>query len=135
MRRFLILHGWQNRRPVEHWQHWLAGELSRRGYDVRYPQLPSPDRPALKDWLAAISVPVERPPGTDLSVVCHSLSCAAWLHFAAQGSVHLPVSQLLFVAPPSRRFLRATAELAEFELDATAHRVARASSLAAPRLA
>lgn len=23
LRSFLILHGWQNHRPADHWQHWL----------------------------------------------------------------------------------------------------------------
>ena len=42
---FLLLHGWQNRRPADHWQHLLADELRGRGLAVRYPQLPSPDEP------------------------------------------------------------------------------------------
>jgi predicted alpha/beta hydrolase family esterase len=40
-RRFLVLHGWQNRRPREHWQHWLTDSLRATGERVRYPQLPT----------------------------------------------------------------------------------------------
>lgn len=50
-RRFLILHGAENRRPREHWQHHLAEELRARGEIVLYPQLPDPDNPRLETWL------------------------------------------------------------------------------------
>jgi predicted alpha/beta hydrolase family esterase len=134
-RQYVVLHGWQNHRPAEHWQHWLAGQLTARGHDVRYPQLPDPDEPSLKDWLTAVERAVARTADSELVVVCHSLSCVAWAHLASRGSVRLPVDRLLFVAPPSRDFVRTTPELAGFDLDATAHHAVTASTAAAPRLA
>ncbi|GAA2344286.1 RBBP9/YdeN family alpha/beta hydrolase [Dactylosporangium salmoneum] len=133
-RRFLILHGWENHRPVGHWQHWLAGRLTADGHEVAYPQLPEPDRPTLKDWLAAIEKLIERPPGQDLAVIAHSLSCVAWLHLAAQGSVHLPVTRVLLVAPPSPAFLAGTPVLRGFGPPGGGYDAVRASSLAVPRL-
>ncbi len=46
-RRFLILHGVQNRRPRDHWQHHLAENLRERGEIVLYPQLPDPASPSI----------------------------------------------------------------------------------------
>jgi serine hydrolase len=109
---FLILHGFQNHREAEHWQHLLADDLTHRGYRVRYPQLPQPDAPVLKDWLGAIDE--ELRDATGLTVIAHSLACAAWMHLAQSGSVHFPVARLLFVAPPSPEYLAARPLLAEF---------------------
>ncbi len=50
-RGFVIVHGWQNRRPEGHWHRWLTGELRARGELVSYAQYPSPDEPVLDDWL------------------------------------------------------------------------------------
>jgi predicted alpha/beta hydrolase family esterase len=134
MSRFLILHGWENHRPVGHWQYWLAGQLAATGHDVAYPQLPEPDHPVLKDWLATIDELAAREPGEEQVVIAHSLSCIAWLHLAAQGSVHLPVTRVLLVAPPSPRFLAETPQLQQFGLPDGALGRARAASVAAPRL-
>src|SRR5919108_130758 len=43
MTAYLILHGWQNHRPEDHWQHWLADRLTEPRHQVVYPQLPDPD--------------------------------------------------------------------------------------------
>lgn len=51
---FLILHGWENHRPVGHWQRHLHDELVSRGHTVRYPQLPDADAPRLDAWLGAL---------------------------------------------------------------------------------
>jgi len=131
---FLILHGWQNRRPTGHWEHWLADRLIAAGHDVSYPQLPEPDLPVLKDWLAVIEHEITRRPHTEHVVIAHSLSVVAWLHLVDQGSVHLPVSRALLVAPPSPQFLAATSELREFELPAQFVNLARASSVTPPRI-
>ncbi|AVT38573.1 hydrolase [Plantactinospora sp. BB1] len=133
-RRFLILHGWQNHRPVGHWQRWLAERLTAAGHDVCYPQLPDPEFPILKDWLAATEQALARAPGVEQAVVAHSLSCVTWLHLARQGSVHLPVGRVLLVAPPGPRFLAETAELRGFQLPPDALDVIHSGSLAVPRL-
>ena len=70
----LILHGWQNRRPPDHWQFWLAERLRRRGERVLYPQLPSPDEPVLQEWLALLRAELAMLGDGERVVVCHSLA-------------------------------------------------------------
>jgi len=111
---FLVLHGWQNRRPPGHWQRWLADELSARGHTVRYPQLPDPDHPCLAQWISAIETDLAAMSPHQRVVIGHSLSCVAWLHLARTASAQLPVHRVLLVAPPSRDFLLAEPALASF---------------------
>jgi predicted alpha/beta hydrolase family esterase len=113
-RRFVILHGWENHRPPGHWQHWLAGQLTGLGHDVAYPQLPDPDEPELAVWLAELRTLLAGPPGQRVTVVCHSLACALWLHAVAAGQQAVPVERVLLVAPPSGGFLRQHPQVAAF---------------------
>ncbi|GIM97368.1 RBBP9/YdeN family alpha/beta hydrolase [Paractinoplanes toevensis] len=133
-RRFVILHGWQNERPIGHWQWWLAERLTERGHEVVYPQLPNPGRPALKEWLEVIEASLDRDHADELVVIAHSLSCAAWIQLAGIGSVRLPVDRLALVAPPSPKFLAETPELREFSFADGAHEAVPATSIAATRL-
>jgi len=97
---FLLLHGWQNRRPADHWQHLLSDELRGRGLAVRYPQLPSPDEPDLAEWEAAVrSEHAALGPGP-VTVVCHSLSTLLWLRIQA-GARPLAADRVALVSPPS----------------------------------
>ncbi|BAL86155.1 hypothetical protein AMIS_9350 [Actinoplanes missouriensis 431] len=111
---FLLLHGWQNRRPPTHWQHWLAGELTAQGHSVDYPQLPNPDFPVLDEWLAELRTRVAAMPGTTRTVLCHSLGCLLWLNAAARGEVPLRVDRVVLVAPPSPSVTRSHPEIAGF---------------------
>jgi predicted alpha/beta hydrolase family esterase len=112
---YLLLHGWQNRRPPEHWQHWLAGELTALGHTVDYPQLPDPDHPQLEAWLAELRTRVAAMPGgTRRTVLCHSLGCLLWLNAAARAEVPLPVDRVLLVAPPSPSVTLSHPEIAGF---------------------
>jgi predicted alpha/beta hydrolase family esterase len=111
---FLLLHGWQNRRPPGHWHHWLAGELAAAGHHVVYPQLPDPDQPILADWLAALRTHLTALPDGERTVVCHSLGCMLWLHAAATGQVPTPVDRVLLVAPPGPDVVAGIPEIAEF---------------------
>jgi predicted alpha/beta hydrolase family esterase len=98
----LILHGWQNRRPPDHWQFWLAERLRRRDERVLYPQLPSPDEPELEEWLALLRAELAMLGDGERVVVCHSLACLLWLrHAATAGRRDEPVDRLLLVCPPS----------------------------------
>lgn len=111
---FLLLHGWQNRRPAGHWQHWLATELAAAGHEVGYPQLPEPDRPVIDEWLAELRINIAAMPGTQRTVVCHSLSCLLWLHAAARGEAPITVDRVLLVAPPSPDVAAGNPEIAAF---------------------
>jgi predicted alpha/beta hydrolase family esterase len=133
-RRFLILHGWQNERPIGHWQRWLAERLAGHGHEVVYPQLPNPGHPVLKEWLEVIEASLERAPDVEQIVIAHSLSCAAWINFAGIGGVTLPVDRLAFIAPPGAGFLASTPELQEFQFAEGAHEAVRATSIAPARL-
>ncbi len=99
-RAFVLLHGWQNHREVDHWHHWLHDELVARGFLVRYPQLPDPDEPHLDAWLDTHTAEVEACGEAEVTVVCHSLSVPTWLHAAARNRVP-EVAQLILVSPPS----------------------------------
>lgn len=99
-RRFLILHGWENRRPETHWQYWLAGRLRDRGEQVLYPQLPSPDEPALGEWLRVLRAELRMLGHGERVVICHSLACLLWLRHAARATPAEAVDRLLLVCPP-----------------------------------
>ena len=102
---FLILHGYENRRPASHWQRWLSLELTARGHDVRYPQLPDPDQPDLERWrdvaLANLATLTE---GT-IAVIAHSASALLWLHEQSSGS-RVQVDRVALVAPPEASIAR-----------------------------
>lgn len=117
-RSFLILHGWQNHRPEDHWQHWLADRLTELGHEVVYPQLPDPDDPDLEVWLTELARHLDGlAAGSERVVVAHSLSVLLWLHAVALG---LPgpagVDRVLLVAPPSGSVLARYPEVEGFRL-------------------
>jgi predicted alpha/beta hydrolase family esterase len=109
---YLLLHGWQNRRPPGHWHHWLASRLADAGHTVAYPQLPDPDEPSLDAWLGVLQTESGALEGDERIVVCHSLSCLLWLHAAARGAVR--ADRVLLVAPPSPTLIATFPEVAEF---------------------
>ena len=95
---FLILHGWQNRRPPEHWQHWLTERLREEGAQVVYPQLPDPDAPRPEVWLEELRRFLTQLHGEVRVVIAHSLGTLLWLHHARDGGD--PVDRVLLVHPP-----------------------------------
>jgi predicted alpha/beta hydrolase family esterase len=98
-RSFLILHGVENHRPAEHWQYRLALQLRAHGEQVFYPQLPDVDRPTLSRWIHAVQAELAMTRGERI-VVCHSLSCALWLHLTAAVGGRPPADRVLLVCPP-----------------------------------
>ncbi|MEZ0069628.1 putative alpha/beta hydrolase family esterase [Streptacidiphilus sp. MAP12-20] len=119
VRRFLLLHGWQNRRPEGHWQRWLAEQLTSMGHRVIYPQLPGPDEPVLDRWLDELRRGVAGLGGSggggERVVVCHSLGCLLWLHAVDRFEPgELGVDRVLLVAPPSASFILRQSELLGF---------------------
>jgi predicted alpha/beta hydrolase family esterase len=113
-RRYLVLHGWQNHRPPEHWEWQLVDALRARGEQVLYPQLPAPDHPVLDDWLDVLAGEWQQMGDGERVVVAHSLSCLLWLHAAERGLVEPPADRVLLVAPPSPAVTSSYAEMAGF---------------------
>ncbi|MFJ7078639.1 RBBP9/YdeN family alpha/beta hydrolase [Streptomyces sp. NPDC098781] len=116
MTAYLILHGWQNRRPEGHWQYWLADRLTDLGHQVVYPQLPDPDEPELEVWLDELGRHLAGlDAGAERVVVAHSLSAVLWPHAVARGMPGLDtVDRVLLVAPPSGDVLARYPEVARF---------------------
>jgi predicted alpha/beta hydrolase family esterase len=101
-RRFLVLHGFTNRRPEGHWQRRLTTSLRDAGEQVVYPALPDTDDPSLTSWLAVLDTELALlgdPENVERIVVGHSLGAVLWLHACARG-VTAPVDRVLLVAPP-----------------------------------
>ena len=113
---FLLLHGWQNERPPEHWQHLTARALRDHGALVEYPQLPSPHSPAVSEWSASVLDALGRLHDTgrvdDVVVIAHSLSVLLWL--GARPDSPVEISRVLLVAPPSVEVAAGFAEIAAF---------------------
>jgi predicted alpha/beta hydrolase family esterase len=122
MTAYLILHGWQNHRPQDHWQHWLADRLRALGHEVAYPQLPDPDDPDLEVWLTELRRHLDL--ALDLDgprvVVAHSASALLWLHAVARGVARDgDADRVLLVAPPSASVVVRHPEIVEFAPPAT----------------
>lgn len=98
----VILHGWQGSGP-DHWQSWLAEELRAADREVRYPDLPDADRPALGAWLAALGATLDGLPAGGYDVVAHSLGAVLWLHHVAAAGDSPRPARAALVAPPSPR--------------------------------
>jgi predicted alpha/beta hydrolase family esterase len=105
--RFVILHGWENRRPADHWEHWLFDQLVARGHEVDYPQLPDPDTPDLDTWSGLLDGLVTRGE-REVTLIAHSLATSLWLTRLARGGSAGHVSRLALVAIPSPAVLAPT---------------------------
>lgn len=110
---FLILHGYENRRPPSHWQRWLSLELTARGHDVRYPQLPDPDHPSLPLWREAALANLATLTEGTVTVVAHSASALLWLTEQTSGSKPR-VDRVVLVSPPEAEVVRGIAAVREF---------------------
>ena len=131
-RRFLVLHGWQNRRPREHWQHWLTDSLRATGEQVLYPQLPDPELPSLTEWLGILRDELQMLGDGERVVICHSLGCLLWLRHAETAVAADAVDRVLLVCPPAPSALPATLapfHAAPFDGDALARSARRGVEL------
>jgi hypothetical protein len=119
----VILHGLEGSGP-DHWQTWLAGELSTAGREVRYRELADKDHPDLAAWLAALDDTLTGLPDDGFDVVAHSLSAVLWLHHCADPGSSPRPARVALVSPPSPH--TAIAEIATFfppplDIDAVRH--------------
>ncbi|HYH24847.1 MAG TPA: alpha/beta hydrolase [Blastococcus sp.] len=113
-RRFLVLHGWQNRRPAHHWQWQLVESLRAAGEQVLYPQFPDPDRPVLDTWTELLRAELAQLGTGERVVVAHSLAVPLWQHAAGLLTADERVDRALLVAPPAPEVLARHPEVAEF---------------------
>jgi predicted alpha/beta hydrolase family esterase len=97
---FLILHGLGGSGP-DHWQTWLANELTKRNDHVCYPTFSNFESPEKKVWLEELATAIETiPKNQPLTVITHSLGCLLWLHYTASQNKKI-AKQAILVAPPS----------------------------------
>lgn len=113
-RRFLVLHGWQNRRPKGHWQFELVHDLRSRGERVRYPQFPDADLPDLDLWTELLLAELDQLGSGERVVIAHSLAVLLWMQVADSLSADRHADRVLLVAPPSPRVLAGIPEIAPF---------------------
>lgn len=110
---FLLLHGYENHRPPGHWQRWLSLELTARGHDVRYPQLPDPEHPDFERWRAVALANLATLTEGTITVIAHSASTMLWLHEQTTGSAP-EVDRVALVSPVSADFLESVPALSAF---------------------
>ncbi|MBT2727385.1 alpha/beta hydrolase [Bacillus sp. ISL-75] len=97
---FLIMHGLGGSGP-DHWQTWLAQELTQRNHQVCYPTFSNFDLPNKKVWLEELSATMKTiPEENNLTIITHSLGCLLWLHYASTLNKQI-AKQVILVAPPS----------------------------------
>lgn len=97
---FLIIHGLGGS-GLDHWQTWLADELSKRNYHVCYPTFSNFDSPNKEIWMEELSFAMKTiPEKHTLTVITHSLGCLLWLHYTAAHNKRIAMKAIL-VAPPS----------------------------------
>jgi uncharacterized protein len=96
----VILHGWEGSGD-DHWQTWLAEQLRADDREVRYPDLPDKDNPALGAWLVALRGTLDGLPDDGFDVVAHSLGAVLWLHHVATANQSPRAARVVLVAPPS----------------------------------
>ncbi|ROQ39463.1 hypothetical protein EDF46_1095 [Frondihabitans sp. PhB188] len=115
---FLILHGYENHRPPGHWQRYLAEELTVRGHDVRYPQLPDPDAPDEAAWLEVALANLATLTEGPVTVVAHSASAVMWLRACSRADaegIEVPrVARVAVVSPPEADVMLAIPAVAAF---------------------
>lgn len=80
----VIIHGYQGT-AMGGWRPWLKHELEARGFEVSVPEMPTPDAPCVKEWVAAIRKEVGSN-GNGCVLVGHSLGCIAILRHLEKGN-------------------------------------------------
>ncbi|SEF04684.1 hypothetical protein SAMN05216489_09942 [Streptomyces sp. 3213] len=134
VRRFLMVHGVQHRRPRQHWLWWLTEALRQRGEQVLYPQFPEPDQPSMTEWIDLLHAELAQLGNQERVVVCHSLGCALWLRAAQTLPAALRVSRVLLVSPLGDRAFTVANCNEEFKLERVDRELLAAASAKPPRV-
>ena len=78
-KRVFIIHGWDGS-PNEGWFPWLKKELENKGFSVRVPAMPKPEKPKIENWVNYLSKKVGRP-DKNTYFVGHSIGCQTILRY------------------------------------------------------
>jgi predicted alpha/beta hydrolase family esterase len=106
---YLIIHGLGGSGP-NHWQTWLANELSQRDYHVCYPTFSHFNSPNKNVWMEELTAAIQTiPKNHSLTVITHSLGCILWLHHTAHQNRQI-AKQVILVAPPSPKIILSEAK-------------------------
>ena len=110
----LILHGWQNHRPAEHWQHVLADDWRRR---YRGPlsavARPGPSGPS-GVWRPLVAAEIAELTGPHRTVIAHSLATWVVLDLLVAAG-RLDVERILLAAPVTREVLAENPPITAFD--------------------
>ena len=100
-KRVLILHGFEHERAPEHWLWWITQRLRDYDVPVQYPQLPSPHKPVVKEWIELAKAELALLGDGERVIITHSLGCVVWSLLVERRAVRGD-ERVLMVAPPSR---------------------------------
>jgi len=95
-KRIFIVHRWDGS-PDSDWYPWLESQLEDRGYRARTIEMPNPEAPEIKTWLAALDEAVGEA-DQDTYFVGHSIGCQAILRYLAVLPGDQKIGGAVFVA-------------------------------------
>jgi predicted alpha/beta hydrolase family esterase len=111
-KRAFIIHGYMSF-PGEAWLPWLKRELVKRGYRVKLPAMPTPNRPSRLGWIRFIAKLVGEP-DSETVMIGHSLGCQAVIRYLETlGAAGKGVGKTVLVAgnfPPNLSLAEAKAK-------------------------
>lgn len=90
MKKAIIVHGWGGT-PNDDWYSWLKGELEKKGWEVKLPEMPDTENPKIGGWVSKL----QELDCENCYFVGHSIGCQAILRYLEKGS---PVKGCVFVA-------------------------------------
>lgn len=95
-KRVFIVHGWDGY-PEEGWFPWLKKELEKKGFEVFIPQLPEPDKPNIKNWVATLEKIVVKL-DKQTFFVGHSMGCQTIVRYLESLTKNQKIGGIVFVA-------------------------------------
>jgi uncharacterized protein len=94
--RAIIVHGLSGE-PQYAWYPWVASQLETKGITVDIPEMPNPDEPLLKDWIAHLQEVIGTP-DEHLVLIGHSLGSVAVLRYLESLPKDARVGKVILVA-------------------------------------